>query len=165
MGQANSFTGLFANSSVQSSFRQRAYQSYAPIDTAPLTIESTEEVVTSLEDDAFSSQKNNRYKLKVAFVLRWYNRRIVNLPALHRILAQSGLVDMDWLDHHNQGKWRYLEQMSLQDQIQLFKETDLLIGAHGGAFANAALFMQPHSVMIEIMPSRFLDPSFRQVCL
>lgn len=161
MGQASSFTGLFANSSVASDFRERAYQTLR--EAEEVTEVQTEQPPDGGHFFGLSTHKTNQYKLKVTFVLRWYNRRIINLPALHRVLMDSGVVDVDWLNSPINSRWRYPEQMSLRDQIQLFKETDLLIGVHGGAFVNAALFLQPNSVVIEIMPSRFSEPFFHQV--
>jgi len=53
--------------------------------------------------------------------------------------------------------------MSLEDQIDCVKDCKLLIGAHGAGLVNS-LFMQPHTYMIELFPSSFVNNFFKHLC-
>jgi len=49
-----------------------------------------------------------------------------------------------------------LEDLTFSEQVQLFSSSRMVVAAHGSGLANA-LFMQPETHVLEIMPSGFLD--------
>lgn len=95
--------------------------------------------------------------LRVSVVVRGSNRWILNLAEIlqmmeHEFAQKSKLspgcvsIDMDWLAGHIV----LLEQMSFSEQVQLMRDTDILIAAHGAALTNA-IFLKPQSVVIEVL--------------
>ena len=56
-----------------------------------------------------------------------------------------------------------LEDMSHEDQINLFANASVVIGQHGAGLCNIAWTRNPSSVVIELPPSRF--DTFRHMCL
>jgi capsular polysaccharide biosynthesis protein len=46
-------------------------------------------------------------------------------------------------------------RMSMSDQVRMFREADLIVGAHGSAFANLA-FCRPETKVIDLMPDDWI---------
>jgi hypothetical protein len=126
--------------------------------------------------------------IRVTIVIRQHSRRILNLVAVQQVLRASEVVDPEWSttgtveNQRGGGKVVVMDTMSLQEQVNenrkthhlicyfiyisqilLMRDTDLLIGVHGSAFTNAALFMRPHSVCIALMQSRHIEFILSQV--
>jgi len=55
----------------------------------------------------------------------------------------------------------YAENLTLEEQIKLFSETDILVSGHGAGLANI-LFMQPGTKLLEIFHETFLKSDYYQ---
>lgn len=161
VGQVDTNRGFFTNSDALHKFREVAYDTYArddkkscpttvagaasaaPVGASTLSTPLTADVISRQRTDKSEPQFNkiSKYLIRVTFSLRLHNRRILNLAALHNALVDSGVVDLDWLNHLQrqlqvvgEGKqrqlgrdgevlfnvhsgWTYLDNMSLQDQV------------------------------------------------
>lgn len=143
-GQADSDVGFFPNADVLQNFRDFVYESQNIHSQHPMKRSSC-----------------GRVLLKVTIVLRMQNRRILNLPALCRMLESefgSEWLDLMWLNTHIVT----MEQLSFEQQVQLMADTDILISVHGSVFANC-IFQRPHSAAIAIMQSRHMEYVLPQV--
>lgn len=86
-------------------------------------------------------------QLRVTVVLRYGNRRLLNLPQLHRCLlyqilgSSSSSYSVSAAEKLAAVQWVHMEALTFDEQRLLMQQTDLLIAVHGSVFINAALFM------------------------
>ena len=55
------------------------------------------------------------------------------------------------------------EKLSFKNQINLLRKSNLVIGAHGAAFANI-IFCKPRTKVIEIIPSNHPNKQSERLC-
>lgn len=55
-----------------------------------------------------------------------------------------------------------MDEYSYGQQVEMFYETDILMGAHGSAMTNS-FFLLPHSVLIEVSPPFFYELPFANI--
>jgi len=74
------------------------------------------------------------------------NRIILNRAALLQALRPYGFEEV------------ILEDLSPNQQIQLFYDADMVVGSHGAGLSN--LIFSPHAKVIEIFPSKYIVPHY-----
>lgn len=79
------------------------------------------------------------------------NRFVTNEAELHPLLQKHGFETVRMSEH------------SVAEQVQLFRQADIVIGSHGAAFANLA-FMQPGGKFIEFFESGFFNRAYHRIC-
>ena len=61
-------------------------------------------------------------------------------------------------------KKQYFGSISLEQQVRLMSETDLVFGVHGAAFVNV-MFLRPRSGLIEFFAPRFHKEYYRNMAM
>ena len=84
-------------------------------------------------------------------VARRVNRRIANADGLAPFLARQGFST------------HYLEDYSIDEQIDMFSEAEWVIGPHGAELGNL-LFCQPGTKVLELAPEFDFKPYFSYMC-
>lgn len=79
-------------------------------------------------------------------------RRMANAEDVNNHVRSAG-TNMVFLENPWEGA---LERGSFAQQLQILAKTDVLIGVHGSGLNNA-IFLQPGSVVIDILPGRMLQ--------
>lgn len=121
-------------------------------------------VYKQLDPNKYESMTNAMYryanvlerpskKLRVTYISR--NKQRYLLPRAKRDLFKRlrELHDVDFQEH-------YFEKKSFVQQMELIKNTDVLIGVHGNGLSNL-LFLPKTSAVIEIMPQGCLMIDYR----
>ena len=108
-----------------------------------------------------STERVDGRKIRITIVARSGSRWMLNLAAmldvLEREFAEGGLsrlpVDVHWMRNHVV----FMEVLSFQQQALLMRRSDILIAVHGAALTNG-IFMQPGSVVLEVLTSPWYEP-------
>lgn len=106
-------------------------------------------VLHGLRDRFFGSigaQSTNDYPDRRIYLARDHNRKIVNEEDFKSLISQK--------DIHNRF---VMEKYSLQEQINIVRNCDLLISPHGAGM-TLTMFMPPKSVLIEMFAPTYINP-------
>jgi capsular polysaccharide biosynthesis protein len=74
-------------------------------------------------------------------------RRITNEDEVEALLVARGFRKV------------YLETCSLSEQVELFSHADVIVAAHGASMANL-VFCAPHTKVVEIFNSEYVNPCY-----
>ena len=105
--------------------------------------------------DSFKQNIFNNYNIKInekkniTFILRKHIRVIKNLTFL-----KKNLNDVNFI---------YLEDYSFQSQIEIIKNSRILIGVHGAGL-TWGIFMDPKSLLIELCPNKSRTDNYKRWC-
>jgi hypothetical protein len=106
--------------------------------------------------------------LRVTLIGRSENRWITNTPALLRAIQAMGVADVSWLWAGSGGGGntggRFLETMSVAEQVRLMRDTDILVATHGAGLMNL-LYLQPHSAVVEVLTAPWYEPAYQCTAL
>lgn len=95
------------------------------------------------------SQNESRLEKKVMIIMRKGGREITNVSRLCEVFVERGYV-VSLID---------CAKISVIDQIDFFSNASIVIGAHGAALANS-VFMKKQSLLFELLPDSYANPSF-----
>ena len=84
------------------------------------------------------------------YIQRPGTRRVTNARAIEHRLKQNGF------------EFHAMENLSLMEQMDVFRHAECVVGAHGGALANL-IFCQPGTKVIELAPDRAYRPCFTAI--
>lgn len=172
MAQGDSDVGFFHNKSMLQRFRSHVWTQLSPVEVRPSTWNrDTSPPIQSKQRKQYENKRKEKRLIKVTMGLRKMNRLILNYGDILRLLGVSAgsthitgspfadILDYDWLNAHSNV---VMETLSFREQVDLMRETDIFIGAHGSVFTNG-LFMKPYSVVIALMQSRHIEFVLPQV--
>ncbi len=89
-------------------------------------------------------------KRRRIYIQRTGTRRVTNARGIEHRLKQNGF------------EFHTMENLSITEQIDLFRHAECVIGAHGGALANL-IFCAPGTKVIELTPDRAYRPRFTAI--
>jgi hypothetical protein len=117
--------------------------------------------VRTFSEIAGNSREIHR-RLKVTWILRsGSSRRVLNFPAVQKMILETGLVDTRWFMSHIM----YFDNLSFHEQVYILSQTDILISVHSAGLFNG-IFMREQSAAVQIFNSRFIEfvftPPLRQ---
>jgi hypothetical protein len=120
-----------------------------------------DEITGDSEGVGYLPTADNRNGIRITIATRERSRHMLNLPAmmamLEREFSSAGpsrlAVDMAWLRTHVV----FMETLSFEEQATLARASDILITVHGAALTNG-IFMQPGSVVLEVLTSPWYQP-------
>jgi hypothetical protein len=78
-------------------------------------------------------------------------RRVQNRPQLEGLLAKYGF------------ETHYVEHYTTQEQVDLFHEAEVVLGAHGAGLTNL-LFAKPGTDVVELSPTPYITPHYYYLC-
>ncbi|MCH9630854.1 MAG: hypothetical protein S4CHLAM37_08600 [Chlamydiia bacterium] len=99
------------------------------------------------------SQNKPSQKLRVTYIMRNAPRYVSPRQRKALFAKIKGLHEVDF-------KTYYLEKMSYQNQIEIMKNTDVLIGVHGNGLSHL-LFLPRDAAVVEVMPEGCLMLDYR----
>ena len=108
------------------------------------------------EDVGGSGRVVSSYQgIRVTIIVRAHNRYILNYPSICALIQSQyhSHLDHQWFGLH---RHVVMESLPLHAQVELMRDTDVLISIHGTAFVNT-LFMRPDSVAIALMQSHHVE--------
>ncbi|WP_462413422.1 glycosyltransferase family 61 protein [Neobacillus sp. Marseille-QA0830] len=97
---------------------------------------------TFLNEKTLKSSERKRI-----YISRKWARKIINEDELMDILNQFGFIKVG------------LEELSVNEQVQLFASADVIIGAHGAGLVNLT-FCRPGTKVLEIFSPRYVTPLY-----
>jgi protein O-GlcNAc transferase len=93
-------------------------------------------------------------KIIVTFIDRRGTRKLIDLDKhIAALNNRYGHAELRLVD---------LAAMPLAEQIQKVRDTDILVGVHGAGLTHG-MWLKEHSVMVEILPEKFMHKGFRNL--
>lgn len=95
-------------------------------------------------------------KLRTTVVGRKGRKKMANVKDVIAVIKQTELAKFDYLPRTKSQPVYFEKDTSFKDQITVMRFTDVLVGLHGSGLNNA-MFCEPGSVVISIMPSNYIE--------